>query len=138
MSSFNAASIRGVLLFISLPLLIGAIYLLAKTVPDETERDTDFRRERRREKRLTKEALFDLEDGKGSFTPGNARLLNISVWGACVATSSHLEIGQKIRGRVRSSSSEVLDITGTVTWCKPKTHTVLYGIKFNHVKQLSA
>lgn len=135
----DAASIRIALLVIAIPLLIYALIGLDSSIGDDEDRpDVDSRREKRRVKREKSDAVFDLDAEDGGYTPGNAQLVDISVWGACISSVVPLKEGQRIRGRVRSSTEGFLHVSGHVAWLKRKGNTTLYGIAFEKVTRLSA
>jgi len=135
----DAAFLRIALLVISVPLLVYALIGLEASIGDEELRpDVSSRREQRRVKRIKSDAAFDLDVGKNGFTKGNATLLDISVWGACISSTVPLKEGQQIRGRVRSDTEGFLHISGHIVWLKQKENVTLYGIAFDKVTRLSA
>ena len=105
---------------------------------DDDRPAADTKRDKRRAKRELTDESFDLDDGAGNFTPGNARLLDMSVWGARISSGVQLEQGQLIRGRIRSSNEGRLDVKGHVVWAKPNGNLTLYGIEFEKVTRVSS
>jgi hypothetical protein len=134
----NPVQTRFLLLSISLPLLVIAVIRLNATVEDDYRRDAAVRREKRREKRAKRASVFDLEDGRGGYTPHNARLVDISFCGACVSTALVLKVGQTVRGRIHSVEGGMAKISGVVKWMRKRDNAMLYGIGFDHSTRVPA
>jgi hypothetical protein len=87
--------------------------------------------EKRQTQREKTDLIMDLADGKGGYTEGNARVMDISVWGARISSAVVLEQGQQIHGRVRAPGHNPIQINGRVVWRKYKFGFILYGIAFD-------
>jgi hypothetical protein len=95
--------IRVSLLILSIPILFLALKLLVDEVDSTDYRpEIDRRREKRKARRVRSDAIFDLDDEAGNYSPGNAQLVDMSIWGICIASKVVMKEGQSIRGRIHS------------------------------------
>jgi len=126
--------IRLPLLLIFIPLLLFSLKrLTAQLSDDDVPREVGIRREHRRAVRTKSDAVFDLDDDAGHYAPGNARLVDVSVWGACVSSNLSLRKGQLIRGRIHSPTEGLLEVSGEVVWVRKRAVDSLYGIGFTKI-----
>jgi len=126
--------IRLPLLLLCVPLLLVSIQLLTGQFPNSERRpEAGSTREKRRAPRNKSDAVFDLDDEAGHYSPGNAQLIDMSVWGACISSTVLLQKDQSIRGRIHSPTEGLLQIAGQVVWARKRTHDYLYGIAFTKI-----
>ena len=122
------------LLLLSIPLLVISLKLLtAQFDMADVRPEAAIKGEKRRAARAKTNAVIDLDDEAGGYSPGNAQLQDLSVWGACLSSTLSLQKGQSIRGRIHSPTEGLLQVSGHVVWVKQRNNDYLYGIAFSKI-----
>ena len=87
--------------------------------------------ERRAHPRAFAPFVLEVFEPEGRLLAGIARLLNLSVQGACVESTSHLPDRARYILRLILEDNSLLDLSSEVLWRRPFAHVTEYGFKFD-------
>lgn len=87
-------------------------------------------KENRRAPRTKTDLVFEIFGHADQFISGVGRLLDVSIVGGLLETTSRLDTGQKIKAQIRIDERRVVELEGNVVWLRPKGRMIVYGIEF--------
>jgi hypothetical protein len=94
-------------------------------------------KEKRRAPRNHHNSVVEIYDEKGDAIADVARLVDFSEVGACFSTPKVLALNKKLRLRLRLLREGRLYIWARIVWSKKQANTILYGIEFEKVHDVS-
>ena len=89
-----------------------------------------FNRDKRGISRVPCNMVLELRDRTDYVITGSGRMINLSNSGACFTSRTMLSLGERIQGRLKSESNEIIRISGEIVWIRPGGTGVLYGLQF--------
>jgi len=87
-------------------------------------------KEKRRAPRAKTDLVFEIFGEADHLISGVGRLLDVSIVGGLLETTSRLDSGQKIKAHIRMDAHRVVELEGNVVWLKPKGRMIIYGVEF--------
>lgn len=81
--------------------------------------------------RAATDFVVEVYDETGRRLRGISRLLDLSVAGACVDSTSEWGVGERLTVRVLLNGSDLLRLPGAVVWRRAFSKTTRYGLQFS-------
>jgi hypothetical protein len=86
--------------------------------------------EKRSEPRILADFMVEIYQRDGRTLTGIARLVNLSVAGACIDSTTGLAEKANLTLRLLLGKRHLLTLPAEVVWKRSRQHTVEYGLKF--------
>lgn len=87
--------------------------------------------DKRRAPREPRSNVLEVSDESGRLITGVVRMVDVSHVGASFTASETLQVGQRLRGRIKLLRRGPFDVSGTIVWAKKREKLWQYGLQFD-------
>jgi len=94
-------------------------------------------KDKRITKRVPADFVIEIHDAGTGMLIGVAKLLNLSITGACIESTSSISQGDKVTMRFLLGGENLISFLSEVKWVKENIRVKEYGLKFESMNDLN-